>query len=299
MDDMDARIDALYAGPPGEFTAARDALARELRALGQREDADRVRTMRRPSRLAAELNHLVREDPARVATLIRAEEELEEVQGRVVAGEADAVALRAAEAAEAAALDAFPGGPGVHAALRFAARSTRRREDLRAGRLTVDPAPEQGETGLFALGPPAAAPAARPAPPPVDEVAGARTARAARRAADDGRGETARRAQEEQVRAAIDALEEARRGEREAAEARDAARRRAEEAEAEGARLAAERDSLRAGLDAVETSITAHQPLAREAADALAEAESAAKRAARERDGAERAARRLTEGGSG
>lgn len=45
----DARVDALYAGDPAAFVAARDALAKELRAGGDRETAARVKALRRPS----------------------------------------------------------------------------------------------------------------------------------------------------------------------------------------------------------------------------------------------------------
>ena len=45
----DARVDALYAGDPAAFVAARDALAKELRAGGDREAAARVKALRRPS----------------------------------------------------------------------------------------------------------------------------------------------------------------------------------------------------------------------------------------------------------
>ena len=45
------------------FTKARDGLVKELRAAGLRSEADAVRALRRPSRLAAELNRLAREDP--------------------------------------------------------------------------------------------------------------------------------------------------------------------------------------------------------------------------------------------
>ncbi len=42
MDDLDARIDALYAGPPGAFTAGRNALAKTLKERGRTDEAARV-----------------------------------------------------------------------------------------------------------------------------------------------------------------------------------------------------------------------------------------------------------------
>ena len=61
MDDLDDRLDALYAGPPGEFIATRNALAKALKADGQDEEAARVAALRRPTKLAAELNRLAGE----------------------------------------------------------------------------------------------------------------------------------------------------------------------------------------------------------------------------------------------
>ncbi|MBJ7457176.1 MAG: hypothetical protein JHC74_14060, partial [Thermoleophilia bacterium] len=85
-DDLDGRLDALYAGPPAMFTKARDALVKELRAEGSRAEAEAVRALRRPSRLAAELNRLAREDTARLDALIAAEDLLASVQRRMVQG---------------------------------------------------------------------------------------------------------------------------------------------------------------------------------------------------------------------
>jgi hypothetical protein len=307
MDDLDARIDALYGGPPADFTATRDALAKEMRAAGRLDEAEAVRALRRPTKLAAELNRLARDHPARTRALVESQAALAAAQDRILAGTGDAAQLREAEAAEAAALDAFPGDGGLRAALRVAARSETGREDLLRGRLSNDPAPDSGDgAGLFALGPApprAAAPAgtAAPADRPPDELAEARRARAARanESTPEKEDEGARRAREEKVRAAIAALEEARSQEGEAAEARDAARRVADGAETRMGRLVAERDALRARLDEATAAVAAHKPVAREAAAALQKAETAVRAATRARDGAERAARRLTGEGSG
>jgi len=296
-DDLDASLDALFAREPGEFTGARDALARQLRADGRREDADRIRTLRRPSKLAAEINRLVREDAARVDALLAAEDELRAAQERIVSGTGEATELIAAETAEATALDAFPGDPALHAALRFAARSATQRDDLRRGRITQDPAGDQDAAGLFALGPAPTRPSP-PRDPPPDELAKARTARAARAAAADDAGDEGRRAQEERLRAAISALDDARRAEERADETRDAARRRADEVETTAARLADEREGLRQRVKEVEAEIAAHKPTLKAAAKERSEAEAAATAATKARDAAERSARRLTEGAS-
>ncbi len=196
--DLDALIDALYGGAPAQFTGARDALVRSLRAEGRVGEADQVRALRRPSKLAADINRLVREDPARAQALVAAQAGLAAAQARILSGDGDAAALRDAETVEAAAIDAFPTDPGLRAALRVAARSPRAGEDLLRGRLTHDPAPEAGTGGLFALGParprdatdaPPTAPAGRAGRrPPGTRLAGAGPGRAGGR----GRGAAAR-----------------------------------------------------------------------------------------------------------
>jgi hypothetical protein len=55
--------DELYALPPGQFTAARDARARVAKAAGDREIAARIATLRKPTVLAWLVNLLVRELP--------------------------------------------------------------------------------------------------------------------------------------------------------------------------------------------------------------------------------------------
>jgi hypothetical protein len=285
MDDLEARVDALYAGAPGDFTAARDALARELRAAGEREQADRVRALRRPSKLAAELNRLVREDAGRADALIAAEEALAATQARVVAGEAGAGDLREAEAAEAAAVGAFPGGPALHAALRFAARSPARREELRAGRLSQDPVPDAGEDALFAFGAGAALP--RPATPPADEVAARRARRQPEQPPPPDPEREARAAE------ALAAIESARAREREALDAAAAAADRVGAADEERARREAERDRLRDELAAAEEALAAAEEAAGQAREAAAAARAAADAAGRARREAEATARDL------
>lgn len=291
-DDLDGRIDALYAGPPAMFTKARDGLVKELRASGLRAEADTVRSLRRPSRLAAELNRLAREDPQRLEALIAAEDLLASVQRRMVEGAAGVAALREAEGAEAAAVGAFPGGPPVHAALRFAARSPARADDLRRGRLVEDPAPDD-QDGPFAFGPPSPSPPPRPrSRAPVDEIADARARRAARSA-----GEAARRdreaAQAVALQAATGALDTARAAEETATAGRDVARRGVEAAEADVARLTTERDRLQDELAAAKRDLSTRTREARAARAALGAADAALHAALEARRGAEEAARRL------
>lgn len=48
-DAVEERIDELFRRPPDEFTRARDALAKELRAAGDADAARRVRGLRKPT----------------------------------------------------------------------------------------------------------------------------------------------------------------------------------------------------------------------------------------------------------
>lgn len=68
-DDLDDRVAAVYGGPLTSFVAGRDALARELRSAGRRDDAARVRKLRKPKLVAWALDAGARADPGALATL--------------------------------------------------------------------------------------------------------------------------------------------------------------------------------------------------------------------------------------
>jgi hypothetical protein len=70
--------DDLYALPPGQFTAARDAAAKEHRA--DKELAARVKALRRPSVAAWAVNLLVRREAEQVGRLLAVGEALREAQ---------------------------------------------------------------------------------------------------------------------------------------------------------------------------------------------------------------------------
>lgn len=86
--------DDLYRLPPQEFTAARDALAKRLRAAKNREKADEVKRLRRPSALAWALNQVARSDGDLIESVLAAGEELRDALGR-----GDGRAMRDAERA--------------------------------------------------------------------------------------------------------------------------------------------------------------------------------------------------------
>src|SRR4051794_27168614 len=94
-------IDRLYGLPLEEFTPARDAAAKELRAAGERDAAAEVKRLRKPSRLAWALNQVRRHDPEPVDKLIAAGERLQEAQRQLVeAGERGLLRDAAAEERE-------------------------------------------------------------------------------------------------------------------------------------------------------------------------------------------------------
>jgi hypothetical protein len=85
-DDVDARVDALYAGPPEDFVVARDRLAADLKASGDAEAAKSVKALRRPTVAAWALNQLARQHPDEVQALLDAGRELREAQSKAMAG---------------------------------------------------------------------------------------------------------------------------------------------------------------------------------------------------------------------
>src|SRR4029453_17040075 len=61
--ELETALLAVYRGPLDEFVSRRDALVKQLRADKRREDADRVKALRKPSRTAWVLDSIVHEDP--------------------------------------------------------------------------------------------------------------------------------------------------------------------------------------------------------------------------------------------
>jgi hypothetical protein len=84
--DLQRAIDDLYVRTPEEFTAARDELAKDLKAGGDAEGATAVRALRKPVRTAWAINRLVREDRDAVQELIAAGERLRAAQRRALSG---------------------------------------------------------------------------------------------------------------------------------------------------------------------------------------------------------------------
>ena len=91
MNEMGARardreIDQLFELSPDEFTAARDRLAKELKAGGDEEGQAGVKALRRPTLAAWAVNQVVRRDRAGTDALLRAGDELRKIQRRALSG---------------------------------------------------------------------------------------------------------------------------------------------------------------------------------------------------------------------
>jgi hypothetical protein len=134
----DPRIAVLFAVPPERFTAARDALLRELSA-SRDPAAAAVRRLRRPTRRVWLLNRLARERRAEVRALLEAGERVRRAHAATLRGE-PAAGLRAADDALGRRLDA----------LGRAAAGLLAREGHPAGRAVLDEL--QGDLRAAAVG---------------------------------------------------------------------------------------------------------------------------------------------------
>jgi len=231
-DELGKQLDRLYALPLGEFTAARDEAAKRLRGEGQRELADEVKGLRKPTLPVWLANRLAHERELDVKRLLKAGEALASSQA---GGSADEFAEarreeqhaleRLAAAARELAKREGAGAPAVERAvqtLRAASLTPDGRDLLERGRLTEELEPP----GFDALTGVAPAKGAKPKP---------------KRKRKDDRGERRRAVEEARER-----LKELRAAERERAkEAREAARD-AERAEAEAAALRSTADEASA-----------------------------------------------------
>ena len=96
---LDDDIDRLYGLPLGEFTAARNKLAGRLRTEGDREAAEEVKGLKKPSEPAWAVNQLARADKPKMTALLRAGERLREAH-QAAGGRGGRDELRAAIANE-------------------------------------------------------------------------------------------------------------------------------------------------------------------------------------------------------
>jgi hypothetical protein len=97
-------VDDLYGLPLERFVPERTALAKALRAGGEREQAAQVAKLRKPSVAAWAVNQLVRTQRDAVRELFDAGDRLQRAQDDVLSGKGDADAFRGAADEQRAAL---------------------------------------------------------------------------------------------------------------------------------------------------------------------------------------------------
>jgi hypothetical protein len=90
----------LYGLPLERFTKERNALVKELRRDGRRDEAERVSKLRKPSQAAWAVNQLVRTQGREVKALFKAGDALQKAQGDLLGGKGNPSALRKAVDAE-------------------------------------------------------------------------------------------------------------------------------------------------------------------------------------------------------
>jgi DNA repair exonuclease SbcCD ATPase subunit len=81
--DVESVANELYSLPRDEFTAARNGAAKQAREQGDRELAERIGVLRRPSTAAWLVNQLAREHPDEVRALVELGDGLREAQRRL------------------------------------------------------------------------------------------------------------------------------------------------------------------------------------------------------------------------
>ena len=229
--------DRLYGLPPAEFTKSRNAAVDELREAGQREAAQRVKALAKPTVAAAAVNQLVRRHRADVERFLRAATVLRDAQ---FAGKGD---LAAATRQEREQLERVVelGGEAVRQTLLAAAADEEAARQVLEARLVRDLELRGFGTLLAHADPTAALESAR---------AGDQDARSRRERADRELDDA--RAAAEKARAAAD---EARRVASEAREAADEARRAASEAQAAVDEAQAAVDEARREVEAARAAV--------------------------------------------
>jgi hypothetical protein len=265
VENLEKELDRLYGLEPEAFIGERDRLVRELRAAGERETAEQVKQLRKPTVAAWTINQLTRQDRRDVDLLLDAGHRLREAHERVLAGE-DPGRLTEAQRAQRDALAALHKaargilartGRGeaaltqITATLQAAAVSAEGRELLARGRLTG----ELEATGFDLLAPLSGKTPRKP------------TRQRRRPSARDDR--SARQAELERMR-----LEDARRELREARETVKATEKALRAAEQSAAKARKE-------LAGAEEGVQARKAALRQARDALRRAEKQAHEAER------------------
>jgi hypothetical protein len=169
--------DELFGLPLAEFTARRDALAKELKAAGDKDAAAAVKALRKPTVAAWAVNQVARTTAGRkdVAALVQLGDRLRDAHDALLEGKGDA-AIReltterralVAKLTKAAIAQLGAGGEGQRDAITHtfdaAVADPEAAEVVRAGRLAKELAAPSGFGGGLVFGDVLAAAPARPA----------------------------------------------------------------------------------------------------------------------------------------
>ncbi|HEY3673472.1 MAG TPA: hypothetical protein VGN51_21225 [Acidimicrobiia bacterium] len=215
--ELDARLDDLFASEPKDFTAARDALVRDLKAADRTDEATAVKALRKPTVAVAAVNRVARTHPDQLTALVEIGGELAALQSdaradrdelRDLTRQRRTLLLQLTEHAAATTERPDAARSSITATLDAASLDGALRDDLQRGRLTQELSP----AARFVLdddvpSAPRAAPRStkRATPPPRDELA-ARRARVELDAARE-RAEAAEESCLEHTEAAAEATE--------------------------------------------------------------------------------------------
>lgn len=160
--DFESVADELYALPRDEFTAARNAAAKQAREQGHRELAEQISALRRPSTAAWVANLLAREHPGEIRALVELGDGLREAQHRLQGEELRRLSTQRHQLVhglvqQAQALARAAGHPASEVVSRelsntftAAVNSSAAAQALAGGRLTSALDPADAATELFA-----------------------------------------------------------------------------------------------------------------------------------------------------
>jgi hypothetical protein len=275
--ELDSEIDRLYGTPLDEFVHDRDELAKRLRREGEREAADQVKKLRKPSAGAWALNQAVRRRRKETDALLAAGERLRAAHEALLSGgdqaalrdamrEERALASQLADCAEAIASETGKSGAAlrerVRSTLHAAAVDEEAREELAKGRFVR-------EREAVGLGPFGAAPPVAPGKARAKRDRAPAKGGKADRAAGDGRARSAKGA--------------AAAKERSAAEREEAAERERQERVAEAERTLEEAQAALEEAEAAHSDAADELQAARETVGVAEDAEREARAVARER----------------
>lgn len=285
---LDTEIQRLYGLPLGEFTAARNALARQLRKDGDKEGSEEVASLPKPTVSAWAVNHLFTTDSERMEELLASGERARKALHSILSG-GDPGALRDAiqetrdlanelrdRAAGAVAEETRKPGPDIveriATNLQSLAFSPAAEPVIRRGWMDVDLPPPGFEVlaGLQLAALPKRQPAARPKPAPAKKPAAPQVDHEAERKEKE-EAAARKRWENEQVRRR-ERLAEVQAQREEAAGRADFLRRKAEQAERSA-------EELRQRLEEAERLAAEAAKRADEAEKALVKAERAVKTA--------------------